>query len=288
MKKNLLSGIVATMFTIATNAQIPNKGFENWTTTGAYSEPDGWATTNPLSSGPFYAATQNSDHYPANVGSYSIRLENNTSVSGYAGIGAAVTGNDIQQNGLIGLAGHPTSLTGWYKFLPQNGDTMTISVRFFFHGDGTEIDSLQTTFTTATTASNWTSFNLVFPNYVADSAVISLGALNMNGAGSFSGNSVLYVDNLNFDSLITGGGTTVINELYTNKNAITIYPNPTNKQITFSVQTNAQLTNVTGQIVANKKNVNSLDISKQPAGIYFVTLTDDSGQVLQRNRIVKK
>ncbi|MBL0309473.1 MAG: T9SS type A sorting domain-containing protein [Bacteroidetes bacterium] len=41
---------------------------------------------------------------------------------------------------------------------------------------------------------------------------------------------------------------------------MSVYPNPTNSTINFSVQTNVQLTNVTGQIVANKKNVSTLDI----------------------------
>lgn len=82
--------------------------------------------------------------------------------------------------------------------------------------------------------------------------------------------------------------TTDINDLYTTNNAIAIYPNPTNSQINFSVRTNVQLTNATGQIVAYKKYVNSLDLTEQPAGIYFVILTDDNGQVLQRSKIAKK
>ncbi|MEP7277490.1 MAG: T9SS type A sorting domain-containing protein [Bacteroidota bacterium] len=54
--------------------------------------------------------------------------------------------------------------------------------------------------------------------------------------------------------------------------AFATYPNPTSNVINFSVQINVQLTKVTGQIVANKTNVNTLDIIGQPLGIYFVTL----------------
>lgn len=82
--------------------------------------------------------------------------------------------------------------------------------------------------------------------------------------------------------------TSGINDLTTKNNLIAIYPNPTNSTINFSVQTNVELTNVTGQIVANEKNVNTVNISKQPAGVYFVTLTDDKGQVLQCSKIVKE
>lgn len=69
---------------------------------------------------------------------------------------------------------------------------------------------------------------------------------------------------------------------------IAVYPNPTKNQISFSVQANAQLTNLTGQIVDNKKSINTLDLSDQPTGIYYITFTDDKGQVLQRTKIVKE
>ena len=83
------------------------------------------------------------------------------------------------------------------------------------------------------------------------------------------------------------GSTTDIKEI-TSKQKIAVFPNPTNNVINFSIQTNAKLTNATGQIVANKTNTNSLDLSDQPTGIYFLTLTSDNGQVVQHSKIVKK
>ena len=71
-------------------------------------------------------------------------------------------------------------------------------------------------------------------------------------------------------------------------NAIAVYPNPTKNQINFSIFTNIQLTNVTGQIIAEKKNVNTLDLSHLSSGMYFLTLSDNKGQILQRNKIVKE
>jgi hypothetical protein len=70
--------------------------------------------------------------------------------------------------------------------------------------------------------------------------------------------------------------------------ATSFYPNPTKNQIYFSVQTNVHLTNVTGQIIMDRKNVNSLDLSAQPTGIYFLIFTDKKGQVTQRSKIVKE
>lgn len=70
-------------------------------------------------------------------------------------------------------------------------------------------------------------------------------------------------------------------------NAISVYPNPTKGIINFSVRTNVQLTTMTGQVVANMSNVNNLDMSNVPAGIYFASFSDEKGQVLQRSKIVK-
>ncbi len=81
MKK--ITVFIAALIALAmeTNAQIPNSGFENWTTTGSYQEPTGWATMNPASAGPFYSCTISTDHYPVSVGNYSMRLESNTSLT---------------------------------------------------------------------------------------------------------------------------------------------------------------------------------------------------------------
>lgn len=79
-----------------------------------------------------------------------------------------------------------------------------------------------------------------------------------------------------------------ISDIDPNKNTITVYPNPTTSQIYFSVQTNVKLTNITGQVILDKKNLNTLDLSDQPKGIYFLTHTDNNGQVIQHTKIVKE
>ncbi|NMB41991.1 MAG: T9SS type A sorting domain-containing protein, partial [Firmicutes bacterium] len=69
---------------------------------------------------------------------------------------------------------------------------------------------------------------------------------------------------------------------------IAVYPNPTNGQINFSMPANAQLTNIAGQVVANKTNTSSLDLTNLPSGVYFLTLTNDNRQIIQRSKIVKE
>lgn len=82
--------------------------------------------------------------------------------------------------------------------------------------------------------------------------------------------------------------TTGINNFNTTNNAIAVYPNPTSSKINFSDQANVQLTNAIGKTVTCKQNINVLDISNQPAGVYFITFTNENGQVLQRSKIIKE
>lgn len=72
------------------------------------------------------------------------------------------------------------------------------------------------------------------------------------------------------------------------QNPVTVYPNPTNGLLQFSAYANAELTNVTGQVILVSKGINAMDLSDQPAGVYFLTLTDNSGQTILRSRVVKE
>jgi hypothetical protein len=67
-----------------------------------------------------------------------------------------------------------------------------------------------------------------------------------------------------------------------------VFPNPTAGVVFFSETENVYLTNLMGQVLVSKTNVNFLDISAQPRGLYFLTFTNKLGQVLQRSKLVKE
>jgi hypothetical protein len=137
MKIKLLL-FVLTAFLISNNAfsQIPNSGFESWNNLGSYEDPAGWATMNYLCAGPFYSTTKSSDHFPSSVGSYSIRVENNTSLTQMTGgYGMSITNAfDYPFKPAFPVVGHPNSLTGYYKYNSVNNDTMFVKIVLFNNG----------------------------------------------------------------------------------------------------------------------------------------------------------
>jgi hypothetical protein len=290
MRKFTIVLTVLIAMIIKTNAQIPNSGFENWTTVGSYENPNGWVNCNG-NGGTGYPVTKSIDHYPANVGNSSIRMENLTPGStGCATYGFANSVPYIGYNGAsFPITGHPNSFCGYYKFIPQNNDTMTIACGLYLNGVMVAYATLNTT----NTVSNWTSFTIPFSSYTtADSASIGLGAFYSLGTMPIvQGNSVLFVDNLSFDNLITS-----VTEQTSKNKAFSLYPNPASEIVTLNIDNtnNAELTlsiyNVIGTLVKSEKlkqNQQQFNVGDLETGIYMVVIkskewTEKQKLIIQR------
>lgn len=261
--------------------QIPNKGFDRWIDMGTYLNPEGWWTINDsVASGGFHPVTRSTDHFPADVGDYSIRLENNIALlPNWNAMGITWTGDfSGNDNPVFPLPGHPKSLWGYYKFFPQNGDSMEIHIRIY--KDGTDVGG--GSFKTAETAATWTPFGINFSDYgEADSARIMISSCYDNDEPLPHGNSVLYMDNLNFDHLITVGTSDVAAE-----SKISIYPNPASEHLSLQIgnnpgkQVELSVFNAFGQKVLSQNISNFtgpiiLDLSKSPGGTYFIHAITD-------------
>lgn len=172
------------------NSQIPNAGFEIWPL-----EKNGY---------PVNTAQLSTDHYPENFGKYSARVQNNLSLTTMEKYGFVNSAFYPGFNGAtFPIFGHPTKLCGYYKYYPQNGDTLNIGVALYYNG--TLVGGA--TFKNNETVSNWTAFSIDIPEYIqADSAQIGFAAFSSEYGkmpiGPY-GNSVLYVDNISFNKLIT-------------------------------------------------------------------------------------
>ena len=281
--------MVSISLTVTTKAQIPNNGFENWITVGNCIEPTDWNSSNTFDSlGSYFPITRSTDHYPATVGSYSIRIENNVSLLPTSpAFGVAWSGNfDDPGKPSFPITGHPTSFCGYYKFFPQNNDTVFINLVLF--NNGIPLDSVRLSNTL--TVSNWTSFNIPIPSYAsADSGKITLASYFGNNQYCIPhGNSVLYVDNLSFDNLISS----VTDQ--TSKNiTFSLYPNPASAIVTLNTNNvniedlEINIYNVMGDIVQSeslKQNNRQINIGDLNNGIYIVTLK--SKDLIENQRLI--
>ena len=268
--KQLLTAILLFAFSANSFSQIPNSGFEVWTNFGNYyKNPNNWFTTNSTSFGSFYPVTRDTSHYPTTVGNYSMRIESKPSLlPGGEALGAVSTGTGFNLTPDFPITGHPNSLTGYYKYAPQNGDTMLILIALFNNTTLVAAGALETTIA----AANWTSFNIPISSYSnANSAKIYIGAYNISGPPPQYvpyGNSVLYVDNLNFDTLIVAG-------IFENNKAdeIALYPNPSTGKFTIGVTGDLEIYNTLGEKIVEQKltaDKTEIDLSNQAKGIYFV------------------
>lgn len=230
--------------TIKTPAQIPNAGFENWTPINNCVGPTGWYDFYSLidSTGIYCPVRRSNDHFPPNIGGYSVRISNDTSIwntgilpGSLIGWGILLT-SQLNDEPLFPITGHPASLWGYYKFFPEHGDTMNIRVHLYKNGVEVTSGKFQSDAMTV----NWTPFQITVSDTLynsADSARIVLSAANEPKSGSTGplGNSVLFVDNLSFDNLITSVGD-FPNELPGTFDLEQNYPNPFNPSTTIRYQ----------------------------------------------------
>jgi len=283
MKSSMHTLVLCIALFSSSSAQIPNSGFEDWTAVGNYQDPMYWGSTNSFSAGSFYAITQSNEHFPEGAGSYSVRLENNVILNpNYGARGSLFTGPPPPDADFT-VTGNPTSLTGYYKFAPQNGDTMFIQIQLYYNGASVAFGE----FTSTAAAPDWTPFTVPISNYSnADGGSMIIAAYNANGFNFIPhGNSVLYVDNLNFDNLITDVTTPRAAQV------INVYPNPAKEILTITTPIElaypavATVFNAFGQVVLAKQlnaNQQQLDVSNLPNGVYTISVQTSLVKVAQR------
>jgi len=81
---------------------------------------------------------------------------------------------------------------------------------------------------------------------------------------------------------------TGVNEL--TAEAINVYPNPAAKTVFIEspVRIKAVINSIEGQILMMKDDAKKIDISNLPAGMYMLSLSDDTGQVITVRKLVKE
>ena len=148
--------------------------------------------------------------------------------------------------------------------------------------DGQFVGSSSTSFTTG-------DFNITGANLVA-------GFTNVMGTDFYFKGDLddirVYnraLNTLEIDSLFKEANPvgTTIREI-AQKNIITLYPNPAKSLVSLSIPCNIVLTDVTGKVVYMQQNTDKVDLTHQPAGVYFITLSNLKGELIQRSKLIKE
>ena len=286
---------VASFMTALAFAQIPNSGFENWTSMGNYNNPTGWDNLNGMcntTSG--YCAVEGT---PGNPGSYYLKLTSQSVLHMGTMPGMVVSGvlNQMNMKPQSGFAftDQPISLTGSWQYMSAgSGDMGYVSV--FLSKWNSAMGRRDTISYTKQTLSgmvmSWTAFaiNLNYKNTASpDSAIIVLSASGLNPvAGSY-----LYVDNLAFVGIATG------TQEATRNTVISVYPNPAENDLTIETeQTENTIESITVYNLLGQKQVEQLNsgnllnmtlhIGQLPVGHYMLQVKTKAG--IAYTRFVKQ
>lgn len=285
MKKTILSIFAgfATMLTLS--AQIPNAGFENWSTIDTYNIPEGWGTmNNTTASSSVFTATKGT---PGNVGVSYLKLVSKT-VGSIVVNGIAVSGIldtlTLEPKSGFAFTEQPVSMSGKFQHMisgSSQGSIMALLTKW------NEVSSKRDTIAIATQtlsgmAMSWSNFSIDFTyssDLAPDSCIIVLKA---SGSAPANGD-YLYVDNLAFNGTITKIGDEV-----NTFNDLSIFPNPASDKINLTIESSTtekmhfELLDMTGKVILNNygtiapdQSNYSIDIQHIVCGSYLLKISND-------------
>ncbi|MEO6902291.1 MAG: T9SS type A sorting domain-containing protein [Bacteroidia bacterium] len=223
MKKILLTILIGMVISTSLKAQIPNSGFENWTSKGSYSNPNFWSTMNDATAwSKTYTATQET---PGNPGSSYLKLVSD-SVGNKVVNGIAVSGKidttTLEPISGFPFNGRPKSLTGKYQhmiFGNSQGCVCVILTKWNTTTKKREVIA-EVNDTLVDMDMSWTNFStdLIYKSKnTPDSCIIVLKSSGINPTKY----DYLSVDDLAFAGTVSG-----INSVGKYVSTISTYPNP--------------------------------------------------------------
>ncbi len=281
----LLALALVLLVPAAVRAQIPNSGFENWTS----GDPDNWVTSNVPS-----FATPVSQSSAAHGGASAVR---GTVVLFYSLLMAPVLQSGPGGHG-FGCTSRPTSIDGYYQFHSVGGDRFGVNT-ILYKGvvAGTVIANAASA--NATEVAGWTHFSVPF-SYVSsanpDTCIIQIMIVGPVTGNDYHVGSYFLLDDLSF------GGATGVDGPPASQPTATAFlenaPNPfaSTTTVAFTLARSSSVTlqvfDMQGRMVATLlegpmdagQHQASWDASQQPSGLYWCRLT--SGGVTRSRRLV--
>ncbi len=281
MKKNIITTIWTCAVALVSQAQIPNAGFETWTSMGTYENPDGWATLNDLTAGAsVFTATKGT---PGNPGSFYLKLTSKTAgmavVPGIAVCGQINAGTQ-QAEGGFPFTGQPAAFTGKWQHMIYGTSQGSVNVTLSRWDAVNNVRVIVGTAnqTLSGMAMSWANFSIPFT--YTDSQAPDTCLIVLRASGNVpANNDYLWVDNLAFSGNVAG-----VSEA-TNLQGVSLFPNPVDDQLTIQVEAKQaenlviEVYSLTGALLMQQEQaVNSgsnqilLDLSALSTGNYLIQI----------------
>lgn len=281
MKKTIYTFFAACIMSASVNAQLPNPGFETWTSMGSYENPDGWATLNDYTTvSGIYTATKGT---PGSPGSFYLKLTSQTIGPGVVnGIAVSGTMDPATQQPLTGFpfTQQPASFNGKWQHMIYGSSQGAINVTLtrWDVASGSRVVVANANKPLTGMAMSWANFSIPFvyvDSQAPDTCIIVMKASGNNPTQ----NDYLWVDNLSFVGNVAG-----VSEA-TNLQGISLFPNPVDDQLTIQVETKTaenlviEVYSLTGALLMQQEQtVNSgsnqipLDLSALSTGNYLIQI----------------
>lgn len=279
----LLVGAVG-LFSSTVLAQIPNGGFEDWTTGGAYQDPTNWITFNELTSleGVSLSCEQGS---PGAVGNhYAMLTTRNTAdiglLPGIIGVGSAAA-----EDGGFPYTSRPGAFTGQWQYDVMTDDSAFAAVQFTHWNTATQSEDVVGVgvLYASGTVSSWQTFNVPIMYFIGstpDSAFVTVGSSSYTNPVE---GSTMKIDDLAF-----GGTAAGIDEAEV-AIGLRMYPSPTADVLHVTAnQPIAEVTlmDMTGRIVLDQGTNDqalTFNVADLHAGRYILLVRMAGGKRLMRS-----
>lgn len=280
MKKTIFTIVSSVAMSATGFAQIPNNGFENWTTIGSYSNPDNWGTLNNTTAiASVYTATKGT---PGNPGTSYLKLTSKTVVATVIN-GIAVSGvlDSITMMPKSGFAFNlrPANFIGKWQHMiyGTSQGSLQVTLTRWDTGLNQRVSVASANKTLSGMAMSWANFTIPFTYTDGNNPDTCIIVLKASGSTP-TNNDYLWVDNLAFSGTITG-----IEKHDSFLNNFVLYPNPSTENINLNLnlrssqQITIEVRDIAGKLIRSKslgilqgESLQTINISGIAKGSYLV------------------
>jgi hypothetical protein len=278
---------------------VPNFGFESWNLHNGRLVPDSWLVRDTT-------ASRTTDKY---AGNYAVRIQNILLPSDTSK-GTLVSLQPDSSEGMnpaFPIFVRHTTLNGYYKYTPVNGDSAQIMLFIYKYGfiNPPSYNLLGGSWASKGASNTYVPFVLYILYFdstlmlTPDSACIAFSAYKQinftTGTELYPlGNSVLFVDNVSFDGFISG-----INNIPNLVKEVNVYPNPASSTLNIDMNLGesdyyVNLYDLNGRLIKTIANGNlsgqqqlSVNIEDVPSGDYLLMISNKDGYCNKKVSIIR-